>query len=54
MISGTAYDQLQGKFGLPLDFTGEQQVKNISRPIRTYVVRLDGSGRAGVMRFRGI
>ena len=44
MISGTAYDQLQGKLGLPLDFTGEQQVKNISRPVRTYVVRLGGSG----------
>jgi class 3 adenylate cyclase/TolB-like protein len=44
MISGTAYDQLQGKLGLPLDFTGEQRVKNISRPVRTYVVRLDGSG----------
>ncbi len=44
MISGTAYDQLQGKLGLPLDFTGEQQVKNIRRPVRTYVVRLDGSG----------
>ena len=43
MISGTAYDQLQGKLGLPLDFTGEQQVKNISRPVRTYAVRLDGS-----------
>ena len=44
MISGTAYDQLQGKLGLPLDFTGEQRVKNISRPVRTYVARLDGSG----------
>jgi adenylate cyclase len=44
MISATAYDQLQGELGLPLDFTGEQQVKNISRPVRTYVVRLDGTG----------
>jgi adenylate cyclase len=34
MISGTAYDHMQGKLGLPLDFTGHQQVKNISRPIR--------------------
>jgi adenylate cyclase len=34
MISGTAYDQLQGKLDLPLDFIGEQQVKNISRPVR--------------------
>ena len=44
LISGTAYDQLQGKLGLPLDFTGEQQVKNINRSVRTYAVRLDGSG----------
>ena len=43
LISGTAYDQLQGKLGLPLDFTGEQQVKNINRSVRTYAVRLDGS-----------
>ena len=43
LISGTAYDQLQGKLGLPLDFTGEQQVKNINRSVRTYSVRLDGS-----------
>jgi TolB-like protein len=28
---------------LPLDFTGEQQVKNINRSVRTYAVRLDGS-----------
>jgi class 3 adenylate cyclase/TolB-like protein/tetratricopeptide (TPR) repeat protein len=43
LISGTAFDQLQGKLGLPLDFTGEQQVKNINRSVRTYAVRLDGS-----------
>ena len=39
MISGTAYDQLQGKIDLPMEFAGEQQVKNIDRPIRTYRVR---------------
>lgn len=43
LVSGTAYDHLQGKLGLPLDFTGEQRVKNISRPIPTYSVRMDGS-----------
>ena len=41
-VSGTAYDHLQGKLGLPLDFAGEQQVKNIARPVRVYRVRLDG------------
>ena len=42
LVSGTAYDQLQGKLGLPLEFTGEQKVKNIERPVRAYRVRLDG------------
>jgi class 3 adenylate cyclase len=43
MISGTTYDQLQGKLGLPLEFAGEQRLKNIERPVRTYRVRLDGA-----------
>ena len=42
LVSGTAYDQLEGKLGLPLEFTGEQRVKNIERPVRAYRVRLDG------------
>ena len=42
MVSGTAYDHLQGKLDWPLDFVGEQQVKNISRPVRVYRLRLDG------------
>ena len=44
LVSGTAYDQLQGKLGLPLDFLGEQRVKNITRPVRAYRIRLDGKG----------
>ena len=46
LVSGTAFDHLQGRLGLPLEFTGEQQVKNIARPVRAYRVRLDG-GSAG-------
>src|SRR3954470_4173373 len=42
LVSGAAYDHLQGRLGLPLEFTGEQQVKNIARPVRAYRVRLDG------------
>ena len=42
MIAGTAYDHLQGKIDLPVEFTGELRVKNIDRPIRTYRVRLAG------------
>jgi class 3 adenylate cyclase/TolB-like protein len=43
LVSGTAYDHLQGKLGLPLDYAGEHQVKNITRPVRTWRVRLDGT-----------
>jgi TolB-like protein/class 3 adenylate cyclase len=42
LVSGTAFDHLQGRLGLPLEFTGEQQVKNIARPVRAYRVRLEG------------
>src|SRR3954467_12180560 len=42
VVSGTAYDHPQGKLELPLDFAGEQRVKNIERLVRAYRVRLDG------------
>ncbi|MBZ7922270.1 tetratricopeptide repeat protein [Ensifer adhaerens] len=41
-ISGTAFDHLQGKFELPLEFIGEHHVKNIQRPVRVYRVRFEG------------
>ena len=40
-ISGAAYDQLQGKLDIPLEFCGEQRLKNIARPVRAYRIRLD-------------
>ncbi|MFO1074952.1 MAG: adenylate/guanylate cyclase domain-containing protein [Geminicoccaceae bacterium] len=45
LISGTAYDQLDGKLDVRLQFAGEQRLKNIDRPVRTY--RLAGDGAAG-------
>ncbi|ATU92969.1 rhodanese-like domain-containing protein [Phyllobacterium zundukense] len=51
-ISGTAYDQLQGKLELPLEFIGEQHVKNITRPVRTYRVRFEGSERSRRFKIR--
>jgi adenylate cyclase len=50
MVSGTAYDQLLGKVNVPLEFMGEQQVKNISRPVRVYEVRFDGARRRWGLR----
>jgi TolB-like protein/class 3 adenylate cyclase/Flp pilus assembly protein TadD len=46
LVSGTAFDHLQGKLGLPLEFAGERQLKNINRPVRIYRVRLDGAPTA--------
>ena len=35
-ISGTAFDQVEGKLPLAFKFIGEQQVKNIPKPVRAY------------------
>ncbi|HEV8440477.1 MAG TPA: adenylate/guanylate cyclase domain-containing protein [Methylomirabilota bacterium] len=40
-LSGTAYDQVEGKLPLGYDFVGEHTVKNIARPVRVYRVRLE-------------
>jgi adenylate cyclase len=40
-LSGTAYDQVEGKLPLGYDFLGEHTVKNIARPVRVYRVRLE-------------
>ena len=52
LVSGTAYDHLQGRLGLPLEFVGEQRVKNIERPVRTYRVRVDGTAVRRAARSR--
>ena len=38
-ISGSVFDQIDGKLALTFDFAGEQQVKNIARPVRAYQLR---------------
>ena len=40
-ISGTAFDQVEGKLPLEFKFIGEQQVKNIAKPVRAYRVLID-------------
>jgi pentatricopeptide repeat protein len=52
MISGTAFDHLQGKTDLAFTFVGEQQVKNISRPVRAYRAGLDGKPLRRRLRVR--
>ena len=40
-LSGTAYDQVEGKLPHGFDFLGEHAVKNIARPVRVYRLRLE-------------
>jgi adenylate cyclase len=42
-VSGAAHDQVRDKLGLTFEDIGEQAVKNIARPIRTYRVRFEGA-----------
>jgi len=39
-ISGSVYDQVENKLPLTYEFLGEQQVKNIARPVRVYRVHV--------------
>jgi adenylate cyclase len=40
-VSGTVFDQVEGKLLLSFKFAGEQAVKNIARPVRAYHLVLD-------------
>src|SRR5205807_5821297 len=42
-ISEDAYRQVRDKLDVNFEDAGDQQLKNIARPVRTYRVRLDGS-----------
>ena len=63
-ISGTAFDQVEGKLPLNFKFIGEQQVKNIAKPVRAYRVLTDapsgkprrshGNKRRGAMIVAGV
>jgi class 3 adenylate cyclase/pimeloyl-ACP methyl ester carboxylesterase len=45
-ISGTAYDQVEGKLGLSYEHLGEQTVKNIVKPVRVYRVLMESEAFA--------
>ncbi len=49
-ISGTAYDQVKNKLPYRFDYTGEQQVKNIADPVRTYRVVMDPQAPGAAVR----
>ena len=44
LISGTAYDQVEGRVECGFEFAGEKEVKNIERPVRAYRVLLGSAG----------
>jgi TolB-like protein len=45
-ISSSAYDQVRGKVGVEFVDLGEQNLKNIARPVRAYAVLPDGPSPA--------
>jgi len=53
-ISSTIYDAVEGKLDLGFDFLGEQQVKNIAKPVKVYRVRAEArpAGQARGRRVR--
>ena len=45
-ISGTVYDQVERKLSVEHEYLGEQEVKNIVRPVRVYRVLMESSAVA--------
>lgn len=45
-LSGTAWDQIEGKLPFAFEFSGEHTVKNIARPVRVYRLRLEPGASA--------
>jgi TolB-like protein len=45
-VSGTVHDHVRDKLDVAFDDLGEQQVKNIARPVHVYRVRLDEASSA--------
>ncbi|HET9175905.1 MAG TPA: adenylate/guanylate cyclase domain-containing protein, partial [Pseudolabrys sp.] len=45
-VSGRVQEDVHGSLEIAFDDIGEQQLKNIARPVRVYRVRLKGAGRA--------
>src|SRR5499425_3372497 len=47
-LSAAAHEQVRDRLDLAFDDLGEQQVKNVARPVRTYAVALGASSRAAL------
>ncbi len=51
-ISGTVYEQVEAKLDLPYEFLGEQEVKNIAKPIRVYRIEMPSAATALTMGWK--
>jgi len=47
-LSAAAHEQVRDRLDIAFDDLGEQQIKNITRPVRTYRVALGASSRAAL------
>jgi adenylate cyclase len=47
-ISGTTFDQVEGKLGLEFEYLGEQSVKNVKKPVRVYRVEMEGESPSDI------
>jgi adenylate cyclase len=47
-ISAAAHEQVRDRLDIAFDDLGERQVKNITRPVRTYRIALDATSRAAL------
>jgi TolB-like protein len=45
-VSGRVQEDAQGKLDIVFENAGEQQLKNIARPVRVYRIRLNGAAKA--------
>src|SRR5262249_33320955 len=45
-LSGTVYDQIENKLALRYEYAGEQEVKNIAKPVRVWRVVMDEAAAA--------
>jgi len=44
-VSGTVYDQIKNRIDRACEFIGDQSVKNIADPVRSYRIEIDGAVR---------
>jgi adenylate cyclase len=48
LISGTVYDLVRNKLSVDFDCLGQQAVKNVTEPVTSYRIVLDGKARAAL------